>query len=224
MKAITICALCLILCAVPAVAGTIVIGLPAVSGNGFGDPFGLPYSGLFQKVYNSGQFNGAVTIDSLDFYNTEVGHPPTVLDVGQITVSLSTTATDWNTLSANYASNLGPDNTEVFSGIIDESWSFPDTLTIDFSQPFSYNPADGNLLVTVDVLDSPGSGVYFDVNGQFTPNDFMSFAYNGYGVQDGHGLVTGFGTEAPIPEPSSLVLLGSGLLGVVGELRRRFKR
>jgi hypothetical protein len=161
MKKLSLCILCLILCAVPAVAGTIVIGAPPLGGNGFGLPFGLPFSGTFQQVYSSGLFNGAITIDSLDFYNTAYGSNIKELYVGQVTISLSTTTTDWDTLSEDLASNLGPNNTEVFSGVIDEPWSFPDTLAINFNQPFTYVPADGNLLVTVDVLNSPGSGLFF---------------------------------------------------------------
>jgi hypothetical protein len=185
MKAFCICVLGLLLCAVPAVASTIVVGAPPLGGNGFGLPFGLPYLGTFQEVYSSGLFNGTIAIDSLDFYNTQVGSNIKELDVGQVTISLSTTSADWNSLSYNLASNLGPNNTEVFSGVIDEPWSFPDTLTINFNQPFTYVPADGNLLVTVDVLDSPGVGLFFDVSQNYfdmvpqPQNGYMSMVYNG---------------------------------------------
>lgn len=202
-----------------------------MNGNGFGLPFGFPYSGTFQQVYSGGLFNGAITIDSLDFYNTADGSNIKELDVGQVTISLSTTAADWTTLSKNLASNVGSNNTEVFSGVIDEPWSFPDTLTIDFNEPFTYIPADGNLLITMDVLNSPGSGLYFDVSPNylamppFPPVNGMSMGYDGnltY-LNYGSGLVTGFGTEAPIPEPSSLLLLGSGLLSLVGVILRRLR-
>jgi hypothetical protein len=232
MKAFNICALGLILCAVPAVAGTIVIGAPPLNGNGFGVPFGFLTSGTFQQVYSAGLFNGAITIGSLDYYNTQYGSNIKELVFGPVTISLSTTAANWNTLSKDLASNVGSNNTEVFSGVIDEPWSFPDTLTINFNEPFTYIPADGNLLITMDVLNSPGSGLNFDVS----PDYFdlppfpqvigMSMGYDGnltY-LNYGSGLVTGFGTESPIPEPSSLVLLGSGLLSAAGVIGRRLKR
>ncbi len=35
---------------------------------------------------------------------------------------------------------------------------------------------------------------------------------------------TGFGTDTPVPEPASIVLFGSGLVGVAGLLRRKMRK
>jgi hypothetical protein len=40
-------------------------------------------------------------------------------------------------------------------------------------------------------------------------------------VDSGYGLVTGFSFGSTTPEPSSIALFGSGILGLAGVLRRK---
>jgi len=233
-----ICVLSLVLCAVPAVAGTLVIGSPADSGVGNCFPFGCAYSGTYQQVYSATEFPGTITVTSLDFYNTEDNTGATAMNTGNFQISLSQTSANWNTLSATYASNVGADNTTVFDGSLSQAWTFGDTLVINLTTPFTYNPADGNLLLTVDATGTgdSGGGLFFDTNGynsgslngdtylgrDYTPPPGGSIGNLNYG----YGLVTGFGTAATTvtPEPSSLMLLGSGLLATVGMIRRKVSR
>jgi hypothetical protein len=144
-----------------------IVGLPPDPDTGNCFPFGCAYSGTYQQVYTSTAFSGAITITGLEFFNTQLNTGATAMNAGTWTIDLSTTSANWNTLSSTFASNIGTGDTTVFSGNLSQPWAFGDTLTINFSTPFTYNPAAGNLLMDVNVSGATDSGgiIYFDSNG-----------------------------------------------------------
>jgi len=220
-------------------AGTLVIGTPAENSNC--DPFGCPAFfglGTYQQVYSNAAFPGAITIDDLIFYQSETllngGSPSN----GTYTLSLSYTSAgpgDLNLSNGPSANVESGTEQQFFSGALPALSVYtppppgPGTENIlTFAgTPFLYNPADGNLLLTVTETGATDSKpyLYLDQSGGDNPT---SNAYFGT-VNGGNnpGLVTGveYSTSiAAVPEPASvlLVLAGIGLLGYRG--RRRHNR
>lgn len=225
-KAILLLVLCL--CTLPLMADSIItIGNPPDSGTGNCFPMGCAYNAEYQQVYGSSNFNtGPILIKSLELYNTQYDSGATQTPAGTYTISLSTTQVGVNNITGDFNANKGGDNATVFTGSINQAWNFGNTLHITFQTPFAYDPTKGNLLLDVvgNNISLPGGSIFYDVN---STGGYFSRVYCPSGVacdtgtpDIGYGLVTGFDYGA-VPEPGTLLMMGTGMIGVVGAVRRR---
>jgi phosphatidylinositol-3-phosphatase len=169
----------------------------------------------YQQVFDATQFSrlnpGGGLINHIAFRGHGPGVPFTGT-VAQLQVNLSTTSKTPDGLSSTFAENVGPDDTQVFSGPLQAAVTFTGDPTnfevvINFVTPFYYDPAKGNLLLDVRNMQG-GTEVPpndQELDGTDASGDSVSRVYN-YGdvtataagqtgtrdEKDSYGLITRF--------------------------------
>jgi hypothetical protein len=190
-------------------AATLTVGLPAVANNGNCIPFGCPAGVIgtfteYRQIYASSVFGPSpISISAISFFNTEFSAGS--IDPATYAFSLSTSPSP---LSGGFV--IGPDNTEFFSGVLGGPIA-GGKFTVS-GTPFSYDPANGNLLLDI-LISNPtivsSSTVFLD----------QSDGTAGTTNRDagGPGLITEFtfNSTSSVPEPSSAVLSGAAILALL---------
>jgi len=230
-----------LLIAVPPLASATVVvpnAQTAVEGNANNSfPFNcllLTPSMRYQQVY-LGPEVGSGTITQIAFRQDGGGggaFGPTTIN--GITITLSSTSAAPDGLSNTFMSNVGADETTVFSGNLTLSSPAsladpkPFDIVIPLQTPFAFNAASGlNLLLDVTI---PTCAVTNTYDAQNTAGDSVSRVHalnsiSATGPTDTVGLVTQFtGVSTAIPTLSEWAMIAMVLISVgiaVWRLRRR---
>jgi hypothetical protein len=189
-------------------------------------PFGDANNQRYQLWFSQSMMSGYTgTIDSI----TQFVYGASRTSSYNVDIYASTTNVNSASLSStNLDSNSGSNRILIFSGTIDLN-SQP-TLTVDVNNIFTYD-GSGNLLLDYVFNSFTGVGNYYDgplMQAVDTNSDFYRITSNmneGNVVYDWGAVRTAinFDSTQPVPEPSTLFLLGAGLAGL-GFVRRRAKK
>lgn len=119
---------------------------------------------------------------------------------------------------------IGDDNSGVYSAITNstKSGSFGGGFVPTYVSPYitSLFPGDADTSEEeLALLNSSGSGDSYLTKGNAFTNSPTDTSING--TFNGTGTITDISVLSGVPEPSSLMLLGTGLLGLAGMLHRK---
>ena len=202
-------ALCLAAISANAASSTLIVGSP-MDDTGFCVPFGCSFQGEFQQNYSASWFTplGPITVTALTFYSTAFPTGASSMNSGNWTISLSVTSVEPRAISKTLASNITGTPVQVFSGDLQQPWYSGKTLTIPLATPYTYDPAQGNLLMDVVASGTTGTSVSFDL---MRDRAGISIACNpgsacsNTGTLPYYGLVTGFTYNVTAPNGRQLV-------------------
>ena len=196
-----------------------------------------------QVVYSASQFadvslGSQITAVAFRLEAGQASYPPTVRHYDNYTIQLGQSRFDPGSLGGTFADNQGADTVTVRSGPLDIAANSiiggpgvnPFDIVLSFASPYTYE--GGDLLLT---LRESGNGVDFEfVDAVANDSIGQAIAAIGDTATDNSGFNIDsypiarftYASGAAVPEPSSALLVASGMLGWLGarRLRRAYVR
>ena len=172
----------------------------------------------YQQIYSSTDFSGSpILITELAFSTSSLISDATSATLG-LDVHLGVAATSAANPDTTFSANRGSDYLDVFSGVLTFTPALNNTfdLVLNLSSPFLYDPASGDLLLDISLTQAPtitGTALYFGGDSSATDDRIFNAAPGTTGRIDFNTLATQFtfADSTAAPEPSSLLLFGSGI-------------
>lgn len=206
-------------------------------GNSNGTAPSSPTDIIAQELFGPGQFTSVGAIDITGFsFRADPGTGPVDWTIATVDVYVSTSPNSPSSMSTTFANNIGPDNTLVFSGtnvtLSDAGCSGPGVcpfdMSIAFTTPFDYNPANGSLLAELVATGFVGTG--FNDAVEFSGPENVVARVVATGSTTATTGTLGFGnsitefTFTPVPEPACWLMTASAAALLWMGTRRRARK